>query len=625
MTKEELKAKIVSANSAYRDGSPVMDDLSYDGLLEQYKELVSDSEFEEFVSTLHEKSGKAKLPYIMGSLTKLKCSEPETIVKFVEEKAKDGLNVSAKVDGISACLVYEKGRLVHAMTRGDGYNGEWLDDKIMFVKGVIAELPEKIDIAVRGELVILKDDFKKMSGSNPRNVCAGIMNRKADSKEWNEADIRMVTFVPYTVLGDRFGKDEQFAVLEKLGFSTAWHKTFAPGYFDENGLNVVDELFKYATQDLPYEIDGCVVSSPSYRNEDKYRPDCQMAVKTNTMSAETTLIDISWDGPSKNGVFFPVAILEPVELGGAMIGRSTLNNLDYIGGLGIKYGCTVRISKRGDIIPAVDEVVSVPDNAKDITYPDTCSCCGSPLVRDGVNLRCVNPECRTQKIYQIEHFIKKLGVMNASFKTLENLGIDSYEKLISFVPDKKRKSETKLAKELETKVFTRSQIDIFSALNIRDLGETLQKKIVDFYGWDNINTRGFRFEGLPDGIGGVTLGKFIEAYEKNLEITRMFAADPRYSYSVSAKESAKARGSAKGSVCFTGSLSIPRGDASKLAEAAGFEVKSSVTKGLTYLVTPDPNSGSSKNEKAKKYGTKVIDEAEFMKLVDPNACSVADL
>ena len=467
-----------------------------------------------------------------------------------------------------------------------------------------------------------------MNGTNPRNVCAGIMNRKRTSKEWNELDLYKVSFIPYTVLGEEYTKEEQFQLLKDCGFNTAWH-TIMQGYMyeilkkDPNAL--ADLMFKYATQDLPYEIDGVVISDPTYRNEDKYYPDRQAAVKTNTMSAETTLIDVSWEGPSKNGVMFPVAVFEPTLLGGATITKATLNNLDYIADLGLKYGCRIRISKRGDIIPAVDAVVSTPEGAHDIEFPEECPCCGSKLVRDGVNMRCANPDCRAQKIYQVEHFIKKLGVMNASYKTLDNLGIDSYEKLLAFVPNPKKAIEKKLADELRNKVFTKSPIDIFCALDIRDVGETLQKKIIDYYGWDNVKDPGFGFHGnLPPGIGEITLGKFTEARLENLAIADRFVSDVRYSWRET-DMAPKTVAVKKGSVCFTGALSIPRGQAAKLAEAAGFEVKNAVSKGLTYLVTPDPNSGSSKNEKAKKYGTTVIDEAAFMKLVDVNESSVLDL
>ena len=631
MNKEDLKAEIIEANEHYRAGCQIMDDLSYDELLEQYKTLVQPEEYDSFIRTLHEKSGKVKLPYLLGSLTKLKCQEPESIAKFIAKYAPDRLHVSAKVDGISACLIYKDNKLVHAATRGDGEFGESLDDKIRFVKGVGLELPlpVKKDLAIRGELVILKKDFESMDGTNPRNVCAGIMNRKRTSKEWNEGDLYKITFIPYTVLGNEYTKAEQFQLLKDCGFQTAWNTTLQ-GYTYEllkkDPAALADLMFKYATQDLPYEIDGVVISDTTYRNEDKYYPNAQAAVKTNTMVAETTLIDVSWEGPSKDGIMFPVAVFEPTPLGGATITKATLNNLDYIDGLGLKYGCRIRISKRGDIIPAVDAVVSTPAGAKDIERPNECPCCGYELVRDGVHLRCTNPCCRVQNIYRVEHFIKKLVVMNVSFKTLENLGIDSYRKLVAFVPNKKYKVETNFAEELKTKVFTKSPVDIFCALNIRDLGETLQRKIVDFYGWENITKDPalFEFKGMPEGIGEITLNKFKDCYKENIEIVKMFTADNRYSFTGKVTEP-KRKTAVKGSVCFTGALSIPRGDASKLAEAAGYEVKNSVTKGLTYLVTPDPNSGSSKNEKAKKYGTKVIDEAEFMKLVDLNAGSVMDL
>lgn len=627
---EKLKSEITKANESYRAGNPVMDDLSYDALLEQYKEAVSAEEYDAFAKTLHEKAGKVRLPFMMGSLNKLKCQEPETIARFAVKYAPDRLHVSAKVDGISACLVYKGNRLVHAATRGDGTLGESLDDKIRFVKGVVPELPlpTKKDLAIRGELVILKKDFEDMDGTSPRNVCAGVMNRKRTSKEWNEADLYRVTFVPYTVLGGEYTKAEQFQLLKDCGFDVAWH-TVLQGYKYEqlrkDPQALADLMFGYATQDLPYEIDGVVVSDTEYRNEDKYYPDAQAAVKTNTMIAETTLVDVSWEGPSKDGIMFPVAIFEPTPLGGAMITKATLNNLDYIDGLGLKYGCRIRISKRGDIIPAVDAVVSTPAGAKDIERPLECPCCGSELVRDGVNLRCANSNCRTQKIYRIEHFIKKLGVMNASYKTLDNFGIDSYEKLLSFRPNPGKAMEKKLADELVNKVLRKSPEDIFAALNIRDLGEKIQKKIIGFYGWKNISDPNFGFEGsLPSGIGDITLSKFKDARLENLRVAGMFVKDIRYSWTESA-EPVRKQACAKGSVCFTGALSIPRGQAAKLAEAAGFEVKNAVTKGLTYLVTPDPNSGSSKNEKAKKYGTKVIDEAVFMELVKTNDDSVMDM
>ena len=363
MNKEDLKAEIIEANEHYRAGRQIIDDFSYDELLEQYKTLVQPEEYDSFIRTLHEKSGKVKLPYLLGSLTKLKCQEPESIAKFVAKYAPDRLHVSAKIDGISACLIYKANKLVHAATRGDGEFGESLDDKIRFVNGVVPELPlpVKKDLAIRGELVILKKDFESMDGTNPRNVCAGIMNRKRTSKEWNERDLYKVTFIPYTVLGDEYTKAEQFQLLKDCGFKTTWNITLQ-GYTYEilrkNPVELANIMFEYATQDLPYEIDGVVISDTTYRNEDRYYPNAQAAVKTNTLIATTKIIDISWEGPSKDGRFCPCAILEPVEIGGAIITKCTLNNIDFIEKMNIKYGADVEICKSGDIIPKILRVLS---------------------------------------------------------------------------------------------------------------------------------------------------------------------------------------------------------------------------------------------------------------------------
>ena len=553
---------------------------------------------------MHEKTGKVKLPYLLGSLNKLKCQEPVTIQKFVSKYAIKNLHISAKVDGISACLVYKNGSLIHAMTRGDGTLGESLDDKIRFVNGIIFDLPENLDIVIRGELVILKSDFETMDGTNPRNVCAGIMNRKTTSKEWNSDDLKKITFIPYAIMGDKYTKQEQFDILTKLGFKTSWYTIIIGQEYDhlkKDAQALSDLLFKYATQNLPYEIDGVVVSSTDYYNEDKYYPDAQAAVKTNTMSTETILLDVSWDGPSKHGFFIPVAVLSPVELGGATISRATLHNLDIMENLNIMYGSQVEILKGGDIIPQVARVIENTNKCRPITVPIECSCCGSKLIRDGVNLRCINKNCRVQKIYQIEHFIKNLDVMNASYKTLNNFGIDSYEKLLAFVPNQKKLSEKKLVEEFKNKIFTRSPLDIFTSLDIQDVGETLQKKIIEHYGWENVKNPEYNFDiSLPFGIGEITLTKFKEARIENLNILNMIINDVRYTWTEKFIFENKNVQQIKGSICFTGALSISRGEASKLAEAAGFEVKNAVTKGLTYLVTPDPNSGSSKNEKAKK-------------------------
>ena len=354
MNKEDLKTKIVTANAAYRDGKPTMTDQAFDDLCDACETLMTTDEWNAFRDSLHEVKGKVKHPFIMGSLDKLKFEEPEVVKQFVSQ-IKNRLNVSAKIDGISCRLHYDKnGKLTNASSRGDGSFGEDLTDKIMHVKNIPHTIPDMYifgdSLDIRGELVILKDDFTKMTGfANARNAVAGIMGRK----EWNAKDISSISFIAYTILGKAFTKSSQFKMLDTWGFKTAWnieiHKPFT---------SIVDELFKYASQEFEYDTDGLVICDSEYVNEDKYRPDNCKAFKINQQKAITRLIDIDWGNPSKNGVFCPVAILEPIELGGVVICKATLHNIEFIKKLNIDFGDEVELIRSGDVIPRILRVIS---------------------------------------------------------------------------------------------------------------------------------------------------------------------------------------------------------------------------------------------------------------------------
>jgi len=614
----KLKEKVVLANSAYRSGNPIMSDQQFDDLCDEIQKSLSLDEWNSFRDSLHEVKGKVKHPYIMGSLDKLKAEEPTLVKQFIKENCKR-LHVSAKIDGISCRLHYENGLLVSATTRGNGEFGEDITDKIKFVKHVPKDLFATGDIDVRGELVILKKDFPKLSGfANARNAVAGIMNRK----DWKESDVGCVSFIAYTILGKMFTKVIQFKKLDELKFKTAWNIVVND---PNNDKDIVQKLFDYASQEFEYDTDGLVICDVGYVNEEKYRPDACKAFKINQLVGETTLLDVVFDGPAKDGTHTPVGILDPINLGGAMISRVTIHNLDILKKHDLKYGSIVKICKSGDVIPKLIEVVREIKGAKAIQIPEVCNCCKSPLVRDGVNLRCMNKDCAEQKLTQVYHFIMKLGVKHAAKKSLENFGITDFDKLLSWKPDMSKKIQSTLWNELKMKVFTRSRQELFAALNFRGLGETLINRIVDFYGMDNVIAE--NFTGLPSGVGEATLEKFKDSLRDNLSIVDKIINDSRYNYVQSSGMTSGSKAVNKNgmSVCFTGKLNtMSRGEAEKKAIAAGFEVKG-VNKKLTYLVTNDTDSGSSKNKKAKELGIKVISEKEFLKLIDNTDSDVLSL
>lgn len=329
-----------------------MSDQEFDDLCEQAEKEMSPKEWYLFRNSLHEKAGKIQHPFIMGSLDKVKMEDEKSLKSFISKYVKNSLNISAKVDGISCRLEYRDGKLFGASSRGDGYAGEDFSDKVAFVKGIPLEIPVKETLNIRGELVMFIQDFEKLEGfANPRNATAGVMNRK----DWKPSEIENISFVAYTILGPEHSKEEQFKILEQCGFKTSWHTTIKKEDCEkESFVSDLKELFE---QEFPYETDGLVLSDSSYKNEDEYRPDGQIALKLNQLVAVSKVIDIEWQGPSKDGRFVPLAIVDPVNIGGTVVSKASMHNAAFMLKLGVHYGSEVEICKRGDIIPQIERVL----------------------------------------------------------------------------------------------------------------------------------------------------------------------------------------------------------------------------------------------------------------------------
>lgn len=611
-----LKLKILTANMAYRDGHPTMSDQAFDDLCEKYRSLVSAEVYSLFRDTLHEVAGKVRHPFVMGSLNKLKAEEPEEVLKFIKEHISTTLNISAKVDGISSRAHYENGKLVSLTSRGDGYFGEDFTPKMLFIKDLPKQISFNGSVDIRGELVIHSEDFADMSGyANARNACAGIMNRK----DWNEKDISKISFVAYTVLGTMFGKSKQFIELEKNGFNVAWHFDYTSVRY--RNPDFIKTLIKDASQDFGYDTDGLVLCDSTYRNEDKYRPDACKAFKINQQVATTRLLDVKWSGPSKDGFFVGVGIIDPVTLGGATIERVTLHNLDFIAKHNLMYGSVVKVLRSGDVIPKLVEVVENDSHCRPIELPSACPACGAVLIRDGINMRCANHECANQVVHRLVSFIKKLGVKSVSNATLTNLGITSFERLMLFIPDRSYKSQIKLYDELYTKVFSQSKEKLLCAMNFVGLSETLVGKIISHYGIDMVMSADFGkniSEGqLPNGVGQTTIAAFLAGLPEAQQHVNLVVNDMRWHWTEGDPKTFKPTVVSKGSICVTGSLKF--GSRSKFLEFAkehGYESKSSVSKDLTYLINNDTTSNSSKNKKAKEFGVKILSEDDFLKLMN---------
>lgn len=609
---KRLVAEIEAANRAYRSGEDEISDLEYDRLLEELEKLDPEA-YSELARKLNEGASergvKTAHRWVVGSLDKVKSSDPAALRKFVEQRTSKKLSISAKVDGISSVAKYVGGKLVQLLSRGDGYRGIDFGDKRFYV----GKLPVEIDadlagpeIYVRGEIV-LPFSAKLAPKTTRRSVAAGLMN----AKEWDPSEIEQLVFVPYTVLGPELPKAKQFELLEKLGFDPAWHCEIEAG---DSQIDLAAKLVEMAAGDYGYECDGLVLVDPAAKNEvDAYRPKNMVAFKTNQMEAATRVVDVDWSSVSKDGFVIPVFVLEPVQLGGATVSRASAANLDVMEELGVAYGSLVRLVKANDVIPHVAEVLDNSETSK-IELPSECPACGSKLVRDGVNLRCVSPDCRVQKVQQLAFFVRKLGVEGVSRASLEKFGIATVPELLAWKPDPKKKSEKSFYASLAKNVFTKPAETLLAATNFCGLAEKQIGKIVSFYGLKRAVAGDFS-GGYPDGIGEQLLERFRERVQDNMEIVRMVIADPRYDASQAAGHASSGEPTGP-SVCFTGKLfTLSRSEAAKKALAAGWAVRDGVARDLRYLVTNDPDSGSSKAKKAKQLGIETIDEKKFLELV----------
>lgn len=265
--------------------------------------------------------------------------------------------------------------------------------------------------------------------------------------------------------------------------------------------------------------------------------------------------------------------------------------------LGVAYGSLVRLVKANDVIPHVAEVLASSETSP-IELPEECPACGSKLVRDGVNLRCVAADCRAQLVQRLAFFVRKLGVEGASAATLEKFGIASVEELLAWKPDPKKKSQRVFYEQLLSKVFTKPASKLLAATNFCGLAEKQIGKIVDFYRMEAIEVGDFS-AGYPVGIGEQLLDRFRDRLGRNLAEVHMVMSDPRYDASQAERDMSSVNLDGP-SVCFTGKLlSMSRSEASKKAAAAGWTVRDGVSRDLSYLVANDPDSGSSKAKKAK--------------------------
>jgi DNA ligase (NAD+) len=377
---EELRGKLQEARKAYYNLTPKIADQEYDALKDELLRLSpNDPEIAAvgaFPSkyTVWEKV-EHKIP--MGSLNKV--NETTEFIEWVHftgihqhvSELDDPLLITHKIDGSSLEVVYEDGKLVRAVTRGNGKIGEDVTVNVTQIPNLPKSIPIKEEIIVRGEIVMLKDIFEQYYSeqyANPRNTAAGkIRDKKSGGK-----DCQNLTFMAFTLMSATAPnfEDSRFQALQAMGFNIP---NWTTGHM--NDIIQAHKLIDKNRDKVPYEIDGTVIRIRDIRIQEEMgdlnmRPYGQIAWKFDPAMGVTKVIDIRWQvGTSSGGRITPVAQIEPVQIGGVTISSVSLHNLAFFKNLGLWKGCEVLVSRRNDVIPYIERNLSrekLEDDGSDI-------------------------------------------------------------------------------------------------------------------------------------------------------------------------------------------------------------------------------------------------------------------
>jgi DNA ligase (NAD+) len=587
---------------------------------------------------------------------------PEVIEYFCEPK----------FDGLAMELVYEGGVLTRALTRGDGSIGEDVTANIRTIRSVPLRLPAEAPplFEVRGEVILLKDDFAKLNEqqeadgeatfANPRNAAAGSI-RQLDSRIAASRPLRMFIYAPGVIEGHSFESQSEFERqcliwgLPGVGVSDESPEAFrsrlkralgagqAPAPQElrlartargPSEARAYYEFIQNVREQLPFDIDGVVIKVNSWRTQDELgfvarSPRWATAAKFPPQQAETTLREIAVQ-VGRTGALTPVAILEPVRVGGVTVSHATLHNQDEIDRKDLRVGDRVVIQRAGDVIPEVVRVAN-PDRegrTSPFRLPSRCPSCASKVEKpEGEAVaRCFNPLCPAIVKESIKHFVSRRamnieGLGDKLIDTLVDEGLisrpsDLYALRLDQILSLERQGE-KSAQKLLDAIDRSREADlarVIYALGIRFVGEATAKSLaLAFSDHDEfLSATAEQLSAIPD-IGEKVAQSLLQALQGEYvrgEIHSLLKKGVR----LAKRKQAGGQDRLKGlKFVITGTLPEPREEIKSLIEAEGGLIQGSVSKKTDILLAGE--EAGSKLAKAQELGIRIMDWAEFQRLL----------
>jgi DNA ligase (NAD+) len=653
----DLRNQILKAKHAYYySGEPIMSDAEYDALEDELRKLAPDDPVLAIVGAQVPADSmltKARHSIPMGSQSKVN-SEAEFRAWYAKSEITE-LHASLKGDGASAAAYYTNGRLIQAISRGDGTVGEDITANALRFKGLPAWVGDDsggFTGAVRFEVILTVDDWTRIDPSrnkNPRNAGAGIMGRK------NGHQSDYLTVFAFDLDETRNGRSvafstemEKAARLAELGFSVIPHQA----------CSNADEAVTYfqniaRTRDnLPFWIDGVVLKIDNIASQTALgvtggRPKGQMAWKFDSVGVETVLEGVVVSGGHTGGLY-PTAQLHPVEIGGTTVSNASLANYDEIARLDVAIGDSVWVVKANDIIPKIIRVTHRPETRAPIPVPTQCPFCGGGVGRrqtsgggEGVIIECRNSECSIKSSGKIRRWIASLDILGIGDAVreamIERLALEDAADLYTLRNRAAELAELVINAEKDLTLGekrTAAILDAIDATRTLALSRFLGSLGIDHLGKRRVELMMTAADGALDmlddwrsgrlresvlaekaGVPNVS-GQIQDAIDKMSQVIDKLLANgvtvlPPVG-DIPASDDVPLK-----TVCISGKLPSGKKKADYVAplKAAGYGLVDDVTKGLDYLVLADPNSTSSKSEKARKLGIEVISEERLEQMV----------
>lgn len=644
---ENLVKQILLWDKAYHtNDNPIVDDATYDKAKKRAIEL--EEKFPEFKGEISKKVGanvSKEFKSFEHKIPMLSISDvfnEDELKAWIERTGKDNeFFIELKVDGLSFSALYENGKLVRALTRGSGIIGEDITENIKTIKDIPLVLKGDFPslIEVRGEVYMAREDFIKLNEisdkkfANPRNAAAGSL-RQLDPSITAKRKLSAFAYT-YGMTSNRFWKtqSEYFEKLKSWGFKTT--------EFYAKKANNIQDIQKIYTDinnirmNIPFDIDGLVIKINNIEKQNilgstVQSPRWEIAYKFPAASAITKIIDINIQ-VGRTGVLTPVAILEPINIGGVIVSRATLHNYDEIERKNIFIGDNVIVERAGDVIPKIIGVDKHFENSQKFIFPSVCPVCGSHVIKIDklVARKCINSlACPAQLIASLDHFVSKKGfdiegLGEKQLSLFNSLGfiksafdifnfIDIYRDKIIELDGFAEKSVSKLKENIEKSKNIEFHKFIY-AIGIPEIGfanaKILAKKFKTF---EDLKSATIEDLIKIDGIGETIAKEIIEFFKDNINTLNKLLTIINIKYKDT--EIIKNEFFKDKKFVLTGTLSAySRDEAKEIIENMGGIVSSSISLKTDFLIAGE-NAGS-KLDNAKKLNIKILTEQEFIEKI----------